>query len=100
MGLLYERFSHGVISVFMLSFGLYPLVLGSLVDGWLLWRGIDQVNPWSDRLRLWSICTLCTGSFLQGVLEIYGTQSDLLRLYWVTGGLLLAAALVCGVKKR
>lgn len=99
LALLYESFSHGVISLVMLSIGLYPLLLGALVEALLLRQGQDRY-PWSDRLRLWAVCTFSTGGFLQGVLEIYGTQSGLLTLYWVAGAVLSAAALICGLTRR
>jgi hypothetical protein len=46
--------------------------------------------------RLWAygVATLTVGSILSGVLEIYGTDSDLLIVYPIAGAALLLAAIV------
>ena len=91
--LIYEGFSHGVLSVWMILLFAYPLVLGvvpalvaHIVQAWI-----------SDLARqLWAcgVMTLTVGSCLRGVLEIYGTTSALVEVYLPCGLVLLVLATV------
>ena len=91
IGAVYECFSHGVLSLWMmgmflwpLSMGVFPcLVLGS--KGYPLLRG-----KWRYRA---GVITWTIGSGMEGVFEIYGTHSPYLFLYWVLGGLMLLWAM-------
>ena len=86
-GLVYERFSHGVLSGFMVFAFLIPLL-----------GGAAQLLPIFRRRSpfLWNcgILTLTVGSLVRGVLDIYGTTSRLCGVYGVVGwGFLLLALL-------
>lgn len=88
---VYETFSHGVYSPYMVLLFTVPLLLGALPLA-LLSR--SRLRPPSDgALKCWraGIQTLTAGSCLTGVLEIYGTDSPYLGMYAATGALLLAA---------
>ncbi len=95
-GTVYEQFSHGIYSGFMLYAFAFPLV-GGLLPFALLAR---QANGWfPGRLALHlhhcGIATLTVGSIVCGVLEIYGTENDWTQLYWIVGfGLVLAGIVV------
>lgn len=87
-GAVYEQFSHGVYSPFMMYAFAIPLVLGAAPYAVLLWRGKCPERPF---LNLWNggIAVLSVGSVFRGVLEIYGTTNDLAVVYPVMGGILL-----------
>ena len=95
-GAVYEIFSHGVYSNYMIYAFAYPLVMGCLpylADS----RGIiKKAGPVGETLLLASIATFSIGSVIKGVLEIYGTTSFLTTVYPVLGAMLLIGAIaVC-----
>jgi hypothetical protein len=91
-GAVYEHFSHGVYSTFMIFMFAVPLV-GGLVPYTLLALAQDKPFPGKITQNLWNagIATLTVGFFIQGVLEIYGTTSDLIIAYWINGVAFCAA---------
>jgi len=93
-GSIYEHFSHGVYSVFMLGACLIPLTLGALPL--FIIDKKSAVMPGSLLLQLHAcgIATLTVGSIFQGVLEIYGTTNSLSVIYLAAGLLIMA---VCAV---
>ena len=94
-GAVYEYFSFGVYSYYMLyAFG-FPLV-GGVLPALLLSLQEKRicVGAWAAWLYRCGIVTLSVGSVMHGVLEIYGTGNDLLGLYWYAGvGLTLLGCL-------
>lgn len=99
-GAVYEAFSFGVYSYFMLYAFAFPLVMGGLVYAVLLLRG---KSPHGVFLNLWNsaVAALTVGSVFQGVLEIYGTTNRLAVVYPVAGGVLaLLAVLSLFIIKR
>lgn len=98
-GVVYEHFSHGVYSNAMVYAFAYPLCLGAFpfftvcaFGGKLKERIL--LSGASARLWAYGVATLTVGSILSGVLEIYGTDSDLLIVYPIAGAVLLLAAAV------
>lgn len=87
-GLIYEHFSHGVFSGYMVFAFLIPLLAGIT----------RLLPPFRKRGGLFWSCgtlTLTVGSLLRGALDIYGTTSCLCWVYGaVGGGFLLLAFLV------
>lgn len=111
-GCIYEHFSFGVYSNFMLYAFCVPLVLGAMP---FLFMGIRRLNnsaedglqqkqsvEWSQEAysviacRLWhaGIATLTVGFLFKGILDIYGTASALTVIYWIAGGALLAGGIL------
>ena len=92
-GAVYEMFSHGVFSFFMLYAFAVPLVFGVTLYLVLLFLG-----KYPDRvfLNLWNsaIAAFSAGCVFQGVLEIYGTTNSLIIVYPIAGCVLAASALV------
>ena len=88
-GAVYELFSHGVYSYYMIYAFAIPLVLGCLphlLDS----RGVFEVSgSVNENLLLASISTLSIGSIIKGVLEIYGTTNSLMLFYPIAGGILM-----------
>lgn len=97
-GSIYETFSHGVYSGYMIYAFAFPLVGGTLPFLALcLSRRVPYPAAAARNLYHSGIATLTTGSIVRGVLEIYGTTNTLSRLYWIFGValLLFSAALMC-----
>lgn len=101
-GGIYELFSHGVYSYFMIYAFAYPLVLGALP---YLFFGMIGKNTSSyylgHQIYALGIATLTLGSIIKGVLDIYGTTNSLTPYYWWIGGtLILTGVLVLLVKTQ
>ena len=100
---IYEYFSHGVYSVFMMSLAVWPLLLGVL-PSWL--AGIDGMRepaPLFRTLLASGVLTLTLGSLVAGVMEIYGSTSAFTPVYWALGTAIMLVAVVaflrCGTAK-
>ena len=83
-GAVYEAFSHGVYSYFMIYAFAFPLLLGAIPYTILMLNG---KNPGWVFLNLWNsaIAAFSTGSVFAGVLEIYGTTNSLVTVYPIIG---------------
>jgi len=91
---IYEVFSHGVYSYFMVFLFLFPLLLGA-VPFFLLSRvATDFPSKRARGAYHAGLATLATGSCVSGVLEIYGTTSPYLPVYWSVGGVLVLAGIL------
>lgn len=90
--LIYELFSHGVVSWYMALLPLWPLLGGALP--FLLLARLD-IHPAQLTRCLWhaGLLTLTVGSLMTGVFEIYGSMSSLVRVYWIAGAALTTAGL-------
>ena len=97
-GAVYEAFGHGVWSFAMVYAFMIPLA-GVTLLSMLLERSRSRVMPGELPVLLWhmGLAALTTGSLFGGALEIYGTTSRLLSVYWVIGGALAAAGAVTGL---
>ena len=92
---IYEHFSHGVDSNYMIWLFAFPLFLGALPYALI---GLVKRLPLPTRhaADAWDcgITTLAVGSCVTGVFEIYGTSSSYTTAYWPVGLSLLAAGLI------
>lgn len=94
IGAVYEKFSHGVYSYYMLYAFAVPLVLGALP---LFIMGLfGKKQPCRFALNAWNsgIAALTVGSIFMGVLEIYGTTNRLVYVYPIAAGALLLAGII------
>jgi len=95
---IYAIFGHGVRSPAMTWMFLYPLLGGGLV--FLLIKLLFPQSIKASGYRLFynvynsGIAALTTGSFLKGILDIAGTSSPYTAVYYITGGLFIAAGLI------
>lgn len=89
LGAVYERFSHGVYSYYMIYAFAFPLVGGTLpyltLGGWWNPGGFYHAG----------IATLTVGSIVEGILEIYGTTNVLITVYWMAGWGLVSVGVIC-----
>ena len=109
-GWMYELFSHGVYSNYMICAFMVPLVCGALPDILAATRGSrskkrsgcaraahathDAAPCAAPGLRLAAVVTLTAGSLIKGVLDIFGTTNRLLVVYPIVGLALAIAALI------
>lgn len=103
-GGIYEIFSHGVYSNFMIYAFAFPLVGGCLPFFILgMWKFINIGKPSiclkvpnaiTRNLYHSGIATLTIGSIIRGVLDIYGTTSYLSNYYWIVGITLFLTAIL------
>lgn len=91
-GGVYEVFSHGVWSGWMVYAFAFPLVLGALPFLWLSLRRRPLPCPRCCRFHHAAVATLTFGSVMEGVLAIYGTTNRLTLAYWIVGIALLLLA--------
>ena len=100
-GAVYEHFSFGVWSVYMVFAFAAPLVLGVLPWAANAARPVPTLPPRSVR-QLWNAgaAVLTVGCLFRGVLDIYGTSSALGTVYWIAGPALLAVSLVSFLGRR
>ncbi len=91
-GAIYEHFSFGVYSNYMIYAFAIPLLGGVLpytVKPAIIGRRKIDLNG----LYHMGIATLTIGSIMKGVLDIYGTTNRLLMIYPVAGAILIITAL-------
>ena len=96
-GAIYTYFGRGVTSDFMGHAYFYPLVAGVLFN--LLLMLVQPRLPFVGTVgyRLYSnvfnagIGALTSCSFIAGVLEIAGVDSNLMQYFWIIGWVVLAA---------
>ena len=101
-GQIYEYFSHGVYSSYMMYAFLIPsigLFIPSFLNNLILKRTVsDNVTlPWKC-----GIATLSAGSIYKGILEIYGTSGTFEMVYLIIGSVLciMAAIIQVGVNGK
>ncbi len=103
-GAVYEYFSHGVFSAFMVYAFLIPLLGGYLPFRLFLrfgrqGRGVRLPPRASTQLYGGGIAAFGTGSVVKGVLDIYGTTNAKTAVYpWAGAVLVTAAAAVWGIR--
>lgn len=95
---VYDIFSHGVDSKAMTWMFLYPLLGGALFYTLisLFFSYIIKYTGCRVFYNIYNsgIATLTFGSFLQGILEIAGTNSSYLKFFYIIGGAFTAAGLI------
>ena len=100
-GAIYEHFSFGVYSFFMVFAFAIPLILGAVPAMYLGMRE-RAVMPPPMASKLWraGIAALTVGSIFQGVIEIYGTDSEMTGIYALIGSLMLISGAISALFKK
>ena len=96
-GGVYELYSHEIYSNYMIYAFLFPLMGGTLVFLSLLVFRLRLPKRLSQNLYHAGIAALTVGCILEGVVEIYGTTNDLIRIYFIVGTALVAAGVIAYV---
>lgn len=99
-GAVYEVFSHGVWSGYMVYAFLFPLALGALPMSWIALRGQSMPPRWTLNFHGAGVATLTVGSFFEGALAIYGTTHQLTIIYWIVGPALILLGLAIWIVHR
>ncbi|SEL81008.1 MULTISPECIES: hypothetical protein [unclassified Butyrivibrio] len=92
-GAIYEMYSHGVYSYFMIYAFAVPLIMGVLP--YMIMHTLGKtaspifINLWNS-----AIATLSVGSVFAGVLAIYGTTNKLLIIYPIAGAVLILGSVI------
>jgi len=85
-GAIYECFSHGVYSYYMIYAFAYPLVMGVVPYMIIAFTKTGQMpGKLSFNLYNSGIATLTIGSIVEGILKIYGTENAKTFIYWIVG---------------
>ena len=104
-GAVYEYFSFGVFSYYMLYAFAFPLVLG-IVPWMIIVMDTKDLTgkgfPSKITQNLWGagITTLTVGAVFHGILDIYGTTSALSKCYFIVGGVLLLVSAMTFIGNR
>ena len=97
-GIIYEMFSHGVISYYMIFAFLIPLI--NFLINIIFISGKIKINKLSKNLFSMSICSFTFLSIIKGVLDIYGTTNNLIFIYLIVGLILLVISIILFVKTK
>lgn len=91
---IYEYFSHGVYSKYMIFAFIFPLI-GFILSTTYKHNLIKKFpNKIVTNIFDASLATLTAGGILQGFLEIYGTTNSLIIIYPVVGLSLLLISII------
>ena len=94
IGLIYEIFSHGVWSTYMVLAWVFPFILGALPN-FLIWlTRAKEPGVAAENIYACGVLTLTAGCMLKGVLEIFGTTNSLLAVFPIAATALLIAGTV------
>lgn len=96
-GAVYEYFSHGVYSNYMIYAFMVPLALGCLPHLGKSAEIFEAGGLPAEMLLMTSVATFSIWSVMKGVLGIYGTTNRLTAFYPAAGTILLIAAVLVGV---
>lgn len=95
LGAVYEMYSHGVYSFYMIYAFAFPLVGGTLPFSVLSLLRIQRYpDAVSRNLYHSGIATVTVGCIVRGVLDIYGTTNRLAEIYWYAGVSLIGVGIV------
>ena len=89
-GAVYEFFSHGVYSYYMLYAFMIPFLGGTVYFYGILYFRSKIPGCIARRFQHFGILTLTVGCMVCGILEIYGTTNRLVIFYFIVGGMFLA----------
>ena len=89
LGAVYEFFSHGVYSYYMLYAFMLPFLGGTVYFYCILYFRSKIPGCIACRFQHFGILTLTVGCMVCGMLEIYGTTSHLVNIYFIVGGMFL-----------
>ena len=94
-GGVYECFSHGVYSFYMIYAFAFPLAGGTLLF-LVIFLFKVKTYPCTVARNLYhsGVATVTVGSILKGVLDIYGTTNSLMVFYSIAGVALTMAGVV------
>ena len=106
-GAVYEHFSFGVYSYFMIYAFAIPLVLGTLPNLTIAVnnsRDGKSSDTFGRVIKNWmyhaAVATLTVGSLMHGILAICGRPNSLTIVYPIAAAVLLAAAIIVTLRTK
>ncbi|MDO4537820.1 MAG: hypothetical protein Q4B54_06620 [Coriobacteriales bacterium] len=99
-GAVYEVFSHGVYSNFMVYAFTIPLMAGLLPTLVCIKLGWAPPSCSATQLYAGAVMMLAAGSVMRGVVDIYGTTNGKLVMFPILATVMLAVALFVGYSDR
>lgn len=88
-GAVYEFFSHGVYSYYMLYAFMIPFLGGTVYFYCILYFRSKIPRCIARRFQHFGLLTVTVGCMVCGILEIYGTTNYLVNIYFIVGGMFL-----------
>lgn len=96
--IVYNHFGHGVHSPFLSWLFLFPLLFGTALYLVFYLTGVPhRPSPAAFSVYRTGVSTLTVGSALTGIMEIAGTSSPYIKIYWILGFASIAAAILLQV---
>ena len=96
-GAVYEFFSHGVYSAYMLFCFVPPLTLGCAVFFIIYLAGSDMPCRLAFNLYNSGVASITVGFIMNGVIEIYGTTNHLTLIYFIAGAAFIVAGVIAWI---
>lgn len=98
---VYNRFGHGIISIYMNGMFFIPLLLGGIPYGIDLFfiKKWGKVKGAMYAYNL-GVLTWTMGSMLKGIFQIAGTTSSYVRIYWLMGAILIIAGIILELRQH
>ena len=93
--IVYEANSHGVVSGWMVWLFAWPLLGGALP--YALFARFSGRAPWARMAHHGAVACATVGACVTGVLEIYGTSSVWVSVYWIAALILAVVAGWAGI---
>lgn len=90
---IYEHFSHGVYSGFMVFLFSIPFAGGFIPFFLINITSLPFPGKFASNAYHSGIAALTVGCCMHGIFEIYGSSSNLLTIYWIAGGILILTGL-------
>lgn len=97
---VYNRFGHGIISIYMNGMFFIPFIFGVIP------YGIDLffIKKWGKvRGAMYAynlgVLTWTMGSMLKGIFQIAGTASSYITIYWFAGAILIMIGIWGEIRK-
>ena len=84
-GLIYEEYSHGVYSRYMIYAFIFPLFFGAFPFFTAALFPIKYPGTYVRMFYHPAIATFTVGFILKGALNIYGISNKLIYVYWIAG---------------
>ena len=97
ISIIYELFSHGVISYYMILSFLIPLIMGTGIYYLIYKINKKSIYKLSSQIYNSSILTFLLYFILNGILEIYGTTNNKINIYLLLGFLLLITSIILNI---
>ena len=97
ISIIYELFSHGVISYYMILSFLIPLIMGTGIYYLIYKINKKSIYKLPSQIYNSSILTFLLYFILNGILEIYGTTNNKINIYLLLGFLLLITSIILNI---